>query len=198
MLERKKEEGSCKHSFLLTIIVRNVKGLDYTYANWIKVFPSPTQGSNEMKPLNHDTILRLQPSEKSMTLIPLLFKHSTADTPHVHAHRFVCDFSIFACKQWKPLGQMKIRTLWWSLDGSRLTHRATMQTAVAGKQWGQSGAGWRGMPNKLSNVELDFDKEPRMPHLDRVISLALDGTDIQITSRSFFPVVGVRTTTYWH
>ena len=37
--------------------------------------------------------------------------------------------------------------------------------------------------------------EPRMPHLDRVLSLALDGTDIQITSRSFFPVA-VRTTTY--
>ena len=40
---------------------------------------------------------------------------------------------------------------------------------------------------KISNVELDFDKEPRIPHLDRVLSLALDGKDIQITSRSFFP-----------
>ena len=53
---------------------------------------------------------------------------------------------------------------------------------------------------QLSSVELDFDKEPRMPHLDRVLSLALDGTDIQITSRFFLPssffVVGVRTTTY--
>ena len=49
---------------------------------------------------------------------------------------------------------------------------------------------------KISNVELDFDKEPRIPHLDRVLSLALDGKDIQITSRSFFQVVGVRTTTY--